>query len=278
MDIGNTRIACGAICFALQYRYLDGGAPHIQGAGGRGGGDADQGVCIQVVGDVGGKETELLRFDCFDNHPHYHYGPENGNVRIMLDPTVTGNPLRWTLTQLRSKLPAMLARAGYAELATQIDPYLLTQKLAEVEAKACEMALKERNTVRHNRGTEVIEAGNIRFGLEMRTVGQDGGIAIHVLGDVAKQEVELLAFDCFRINPHYHYGPMAKNERIFWDTTLVPDAFRWTIDQFKCGKLAAMLERAGYPTIAAALDEALIAAKLPEVEARAQEMLQLSRR
>jgi len=278
MDIGNTRIACGAICFALQYRYLDGGAPHTQGAGGRGGGDADQGVCIQVVGDVGGKETELLRFDCFDNHPHYHYGPENGNVRIMLDPTVTGNPLRWTLTQLRSKLPAMLARAGYAELATQIDPYLLTQKLAEVEAKACEMALKERNTVRHNRGTEVIEAGNIRFGLEMRTVGQDGGIAIHVLGDVAKQEVELLAFDCFRINPHYHYGPMAKNERIFWDTTLVPDTFRWTIDQFKCGKLAAMLERAGYPTIAAALDEALIAAKLPEVEARAQEMLQLSRR
>lgn len=278
MDIGNTRIACGAICFALQYRYLDGGAPHTQGAGGRGGTDADQGVCIQVVGDVGGKETELLRFDCFDNHPHYHYGPENGNVRIMLDPTVTGNPLRWTLTQLRSKLPAMLARAGYAELATQIDPYLLTQKLAEVEAKACEMALKERNTVRHNRGTEVIEAGNIRFGLEMRTVGQDGGIAIHVLGDVAKQEVELLAFDCFRINPHYHYGPMAKNERIFWDTTLVPDTFRWTIDQFKCGKLAAMLERAGYPTIAAALDEALIAAKLPEVEARAQEMLQLSRR
>ncbi|HXH12414.1 MAG TPA: hypothetical protein VNP04_21930 [Alphaproteobacteria bacterium] len=278
MDIGNTRIACGAIYFALQYRYLDGGAPHTQGAGGRGGTDADQGVCIQVVGDVGGKETELLRFDCFDNHPHYHYGPENGNVRIMLDPTVTGNPLRWTMTQLRSKLPAMLARAGYAELATQIDPYLLTQKLAEVEAKACEMALKERNTVRHNRGTEVIEAGNIRFGLEMRSVGQDGGIAIHVLGDVAKQEVELLAFDCFRINPHYHYGPMAKNERIFWDTTLVPDSFRWTIDQFKCGKLAAMLERAGYPTIAAALDEALIAAKLPEVEARAQEMLQMSGR
>jgi hypothetical protein len=27
----------------------------------------------------------------------------------------------------------------------------------------------------------------------------DGGIAIHVLGDIAGQEVELLAFDCFRI-------------------------------------------------------------------------------
>lgn len=274
MDIGKLRIPCGSICFALQYRDLDGGAPHAQGAGGRGGTDADQGVCVQVVGTVGGKETELLRFDCFDNHPHYHYGPENKNTRIMLDPTVTGNPLRWTMTQLRSRLPAMLARAGYEEIALQIDPSLLIQKLDEIEAKACEMAIKGRNTVTHNRGTEIIEAGNIRFGLEMRAVGQDGGMAIHVLGDVAGQEIELLAFDCFRTYPHYHYGPRAKNERIFWDTTLVPDSLRWTLDQFKRGKLPAMIERAGYPTVAAALDAELIAAKLPEVEAKTQAMLQ----
>jgi hypothetical protein len=273
MDIGKTRIACGSICFALQYRDLDGGAPHTQGAGGRGGSDADQGVCLQVVGNVGGKETELLRFDCFDNHPHYHYGPENKNVRIMLDPTLTGNPLRWTVTQLRSKLPAMLARAGYEDLALQIDPSQLVQKLDEVEAKAGEMAVKGRHTVTHNRGTDIVEAGNIRFGLEMRTVGPDGGMAIHVLGDAAGQEIELLAFDCFRVNPHYHYGPRAKNERIFWDTTLVPDSLKWTLDQFKRGKLPAMIERAGYPTIAAALDAELITAKLPEVEAKTRAML-----
>jgi hypothetical protein len=273
MEIGNTKIACGPLCFALQYRDLDGGAPHRQGAGGAGGADADQGVCMQVVGTVEGKETELLRFDCFDNHPHYHYGPENKNIRIMLDPTVTGNPIGWTIAQLRSKLPTMLACAGYEALALQIDPYLLTQTLVEVEAKARDMALHQRNTVRHNRGTEVIEAGNIRFGLEMRTVGPDGGIAIHVLGDIAGQEVELLAFDCFRTYPHYHYGPMNKNERIFWDTTLVPNAFQWTMDQFKAGKLPAMLRRAGYPTVAEALDTSLMASKLPEVEAKSQAML-----
>jgi hypothetical protein len=274
MEIGKTRIACGPICFAMQYRNLDGGAPHRQGAGGAGGGNADQGVCIQVVGNVEGKETELLRFDCFDNHPHYHYGPENKNVRIMLDPTVAGNTIGWTRGQLRSKLPAMLARAGYEGVAIQLDPYLLTQTLTEVEAQAREMALHKRSTVRHNRGTEIIEAGNIRFGLEMRTVGPDGGIAIHVLGDIAGQEVELLAFDCFRTYPHYHYGPMNKNERIFWDTTLIPDAFQWTLQQFKSGKLPTMLQRAGYPTVAAALDENLIACKLPEMEAKAHEMLQ----
>jgi hypothetical protein len=35
-----------------------------------------------------------------------------------------------------------------------------------------------------------------------------------------------------------------------------------------------MLTRAGYPTVAAALDEGLIAQKLAEVEARAHTMLQ----
>ena len=71
MDIGKDKIACGPICFALQYRDIDGGAPHRQGAG-AGGNHPDQGVCLQVVGTVDGAERELLRFECFDNHPHYH--------------------------------------------------------------------------------------------------------------------------------------------------------------------------------------------------------------
>jgi hypothetical protein len=54
----------------------------------------------------------------------------------------------------------------------------------------------------------------------------------------------------------------------------VPDPFKWALDQFKAGRLPAMLTRAGYPTVAAALDEGLVASKLPEVEARAHAMLQ----
>jgi hypothetical protein len=269
MDIGKDRVACGPICFALQYRDIDGGAPHSQGAGSDGGSHPDQGVCLQVVGVVDGAERELLRFECFDNQPHYHYDPADKNVSIMLDPTVTGNPLRWTMTQLRRKLPAMLGHAGYEQLALQIDPSQLMPALDEVEAKASDMAITKRRTVRHNRGTDVIEAGNIRFGLEMRVAGGgDGGIAIHVLGDIAGQEIELLAFDCFRIFPHYHYGPRYKNERIYLDKTVVPDPFKWALEQFKTGKLPAMLTRAGYPTVAAALDEGLVATKLAEVETR----------
>ena len=274
MDIGKTRIEAGAVTFAIHHRYLDGGAPHSQGAGGRGGGNATQGVCIQVAGNIDDKETELLRFDCFDSDAHYHYGPENKNERIMLDPTVTRNPIAWTIKQLKIKLPDMLERAGYKDLADQLDYNLVAQKLREVEAAAREMDAKERNYTRHNRGDPVIEAGNIRFGLEMRTVEPDGGPAIHVLADVADQEIELLAFDCFRINPHYHYGPRYKNERIFIDTTLVADSLDWVLAQFKDGNLPAMIERAGYPTIAIGLDRALVARKVLEVESTLEAMVQ----
>jgi hypothetical protein len=275
MDIGKERVDCGPICFALQYRDIDGGAPHGQGAGSQGGNHADQGVCLQVVGVVDGAERELLRFECFDNHPHYHYDPAGKNVSVMLDPTVTGNPLRWAMSQLRWKLPAMLEHAGHGEAARGIDLLQLRSALDEVEAKASDMAIHLRRTVKHNRGTDIIEAGNIRFGLELRTAGGgDGGMAIHVLGDIAGQEIELLAFDCFRIYPHYHYGPRYKNERIYLDKTLVPDPFAWVLQQFKSGRLPAMLTRAGYPTVAAALDEGLVAGKLSEVEARAHAMLQ----
>ncbi len=266
MDIGKTRIEAGAVTFALHHRYLDGGAPHTQGAGGRGNSKPTQGVCIQVAGNVGGKEAELLRFDCFDGDAHYHYGPENKNERIFMDTTSTGSPIGWTIKQLRTKLPDMLKRSGYEDLANQLDAKLVTQKVAEVEATAWQMSAKERNQTRHNRGEPVIEAGNIRFGLEMRTVGPDGGPAIHLLGDVADHEIELIAFDCFRLNPHYHYGPRNKNQRIFMDTTLVDDSLEWGLDQFKAGNLPSMIERAGYPVIAAGVDAGLVATKVAEVE------------
>ncbi len=271
-EVGNTRINAGAIEFALHHRYLDGGAAHTQGRGSRGGSRADQGICIQVVGKVGDKETELLRFDCFDNHPHYHYGPENKNERIFMDTTTAGNPIGWTVTQMRERLPAMLDRAGYSDVAGQLDADLVSRSIDELDASAREMAAKERDTVTHNKGTNFVEAGAIRFGLEMRDLGQDGGMAIHVLGNVSGEEIELLAFDCFRVNPHYHYGPRAKNERIFWDKTSVPDTLKWTLEQFSEGKLPAMVARAGYPGIVAEMDRDLIRDKVREIESKAAVM------
>jgi hypothetical protein len=254
MQSGDAKIEAGAVTFALQYRALM----------------PDQGVSLQVVGDVDGKKTQLLRFDCFDQRPHYHYDPKHKNERFDMDKTTAGNPVGWMMKQLRSRLPAMLSRAGYEAVANRLDEAQVQAALDDVEKMAREMALTKRRTVTHNRGDVVFEAGNIRFGLEFRELRNDRGLAVHVLSDVAGQEIELLAFDCFEVGPHYHYGPRNQDIRIYWDTAVDPDPLRWTLDQFKAGKLPAMIERAGYPSIAAALDTELIAAKLAqEIEPQA---------
>ena len=87
-----------------------------------------------------------------------------------------------------------------------------------------------------------------------------------MMADATDQEIELIAFDWFRLNPHYHYGRRNKNERIFMDTTLVDDPWEWVLVEFEEEKLSAMIERAGYPTVAAALDANLVATKVAELQ------------
>ena len=261
---------------------------------------ADQGVSIVVAANVDGRETGLLRFNCFDIEKSYVYGPENPDLHIAapamlggaarltagngqlyrMDPVTDGNPIGWTVRILAAHLPAMLERAGYKAVAARADLAAVRRVLPDVEACARDLFGARRNTVKHNRGTDIFDAGNIRFGLEMRRLPMgDGGLAIHVLGDVGGstrksyvEETELLAFDCFWDGAHYHYGPRNKNHRIYWDRTLVPEPLEWVFAQFENRKLGAMIERAGYPGIAADLDEDKVASVLPALKKRAFEM------
>ncbi len=268
---GRVRIEAGPITFIVQHELWDG---NLQD-------HSDQGVAILATAQVNGSDTTVLRFNCFDIEKSYVYGPEGKNKLFRMDSTVDGNPIGWSVKQIKNNLPAMLKAAGYEELAGQVDMGVVAQSLSEVDSTARQLYANGRNTVKHNRGTDVFDAGNIRFGLEMRLQnGGDGGLAIHVLADLAgtpgrpfMEETEILAFDCFWDAPHYHYGPRNKNHRIFWDKTLVTDPLAWTLGQFKSKKLGAMIQRAGYPGVAADLDEDVIAAVMPEMEARALEMV-----
>ncbi len=237
-------------------------------------------MAILVVGQAGEKDTTLLRFNCFDLERSYVYGPEGVKKLCRMDPTVDGNPIGWSVKQIKTRLPDMLRRSKYDDIAQEVDVQAVARALPEVESTARKLFASDRNTVKHNRGTEHFEAGNFRFGLELRKqVGGDGGLAIHVLADLAgtpgrtyMEETEMLAFDCFREAPHYHYGPRNKNHRIFWDKTLVPDPLEWTLEQFKGGKLRDMIQRAGYPGVAADYDAELVSAVLPALEKRAREI------
>ncbi len=268
MEKGGTVIDAGDVSIAMGYRdeIMD-----------------DQGLCVQVYSQIGGKDTEILRFDCFDQAPHYHYGPENQNIRLFMDKTTAGNPLGWTMSQLRNNLPAMFERSGYDDLAGKLKAKPIAKKtLDDVEAQARKMSREGRRTVAHKFERQLegdlYEAGNISFGLEFRELDipgvlKDRGMAIHVMSDVAGQKVELLAFDCFEGGPHYHYGPRNQDIRIYWDVTTSGDTLRWTLDQFKAGNLRKMIERAGYPAIASELDENLVQSILPKIEKRAFELV-----
>jgi hypothetical protein len=256
---------------------------------------ADQGVAIMVKAQIAGKDTTLLRFNCFDVEKSYDYGPENRELAVagpemlggsmltnhyQMDPIACGNPIGWTVKTLGTKLDRMLDRAGYPAIAKTVDYDAVRQVLPEVEACARELYATKRNTVKHNRGTDIFECGAFRFGLEMRRLPMgDGGLAIHVLADIGgtpgkkyTEETEMLAFDHFWNGAHYHYGPRNKNHRIYWDRTLVEDPLEWTLEQFEAGKLPAMITRAGYPGVAADYDAGKFAEVFPKMKKRALEM------
>jgi hypothetical protein len=98
----------------------------------------DRGVSIHVVGAEDGHE--YLRFDVFENGPHYHYiHRERAENKIVdYDPVAMGDMLPWALEQIRTRLATMLAHAGGEELARDIDAALLDSRLAELDELARE--------------------------------------------------------------------------------------------------------------------------------------------
>src|SRR4029453_11571206 len=71
-DMKKARFSAGRLTFAVRHELWDG---NIQD-------HPDQGVAILVMADVGGKETTLLRFNCFDFERSYIYGPETADLRV----------------------------------------------------------------------------------------------------------------------------------------------------------------------------------------------------
>ena len=103
----------------------------------------------------------------------------------------------------------MIETAGFKDLAGKLDKKSVLKAMPEVEKLARDKFKNSIQLVKHNRGDFIFEAGNIRFGLELRTLGDDGGLAIHVLTDLSavlamniqkKQKFWLLiVLDCNRI-------------------------------------------------------------------------------
>jgi hypothetical protein len=122
----------GAIRIGVEYRVLTDAVASairasLQGAQGTETGRLenldDCGVSLHVFGDDGAQILERLRFDCFQEEPHYHYvnWPAKSNELLHIDPVADGDPLAWALERIRTRLPQMLARAGCADIAARVD-------------------------------------------------------------------------------------------------------------------------------------------------------------
>jgi hypothetical protein len=81
---------------------------------------------------------ELLCFDCFAVHPHYHYrnATVQKNERLELDYMTEGDPLAWALDKIKHRLPAMLMRCEAELIARDLDQRDIDAALPKIAAWA----------------------------------------------------------------------------------------------------------------------------------------------
>ena len=93
----------------------------------------DRGPSLRIYGDVEGKPVQLLRFDCFENQPHFHYDPEGKNNQLRMDKANVSDPSAWPMDYLRGNCASLIRIAGYGGLADRLDEAALTAALPGVE-------------------------------------------------------------------------------------------------------------------------------------------------
>jgi hypothetical protein len=149
-EAATTYLDAGAISIGVEYRVVDpeslretykGNPQQLAELEERSpdGGFYAEGLSLHVVAKADGHE--YLRFDLFDDPPHYHYnhpvvdGQHTNNV-VDYDTASNGPMLDWTLDRLRNRLPEMLRQAGGETVAAQVDPGVVGPVLTEVEKLA----------------------------------------------------------------------------------------------------------------------------------------------
>ncbi len=92
----------------------------------------DEGPTVRVFGIVGEAEKQVLRFDCFQLDPHYHYDPDGADeVHHMRDEGIE-DPAEWTLHRLERDLGEMIRRAGFGSLADRVNRNQIEENLPEI--------------------------------------------------------------------------------------------------------------------------------------------------
>jgi hypothetical protein len=100
--------------------------------------------------------------------------------------------------------------------------------------------------------------GGLEFEVLRREVGEDSGTSIEIFGEVAGQRTQVLRFDCFQKDPHYHMPPAAPGQLAI-DPARVGDPLEWALACTR-ERLPEMVRAAGYADLADKLDGAALRA------------------
>jgi hypothetical protein len=173
-----------------------------------------------------------------------------------MDKANVSDPIAWSMDYLRGNVASLVRIAGYGALADTLDEAALTAALPTVEKALRDSIPAE---------MPAMAASGLCFTVDYRNTRTDRGPSLQVLGDVDGKRTQLLRFDCFEHEPHFHYDPDGKNNRIFLNTTRVSDPIAWTIDYLR-GNFTTLVRIAGYGKLADQLDEAALTATLPGIE------------
>lgn len=101
----------GPVTFAVEARVL-GDSKGVVG---------ERGASLHIFS--ADKAEEYVRFDNFQNGPHYHYilNDLQHNVVWGYDPDANGPMLAWALAAIRDRLPTLLRRAGAVATAERVE-------------------------------------------------------------------------------------------------------------------------------------------------------------
>ena len=142
-----TTVEAGAVSLGVEYRSLDESTPVVMveadgSTSTKTSEVTDSGVSLHVFDTATGDER--LRFDAFDDDPHYHYlNPGTLNRLVVFDRAANGDMIDWAMAAIRYRLRDMLVLAEAGELADQVDDAKTAAALDEV-AKLVEVHLGPR--------------------------------------------------------------------------------------------------------------------------------------
>lgn len=152
IEAHTTWFDAGSVRIGVEYRLLNdaiAAAAQVAEAGGTDEGVTtgidDRGVSLHINADQDGEDREFLRFDCFNEDPHYHYVSwrDTTNDMVHMDPIAVGDAIAWALERVRTRLPQMLERAGADEVARAVDALALERVLPKVTELAYRLRFGE---------------------------------------------------------------------------------------------------------------------------------------